>query len=90
VNVVVRARSLDAAMTDAADLAARVRAHATGVRVLGPAPAALSKVKDEFRVQILVKSTHRRAMRAAVQRALDDRPDLKRRTIVDVDPMTVL
>jgi primosomal protein N' (replication factor Y) len=90
VNVIVRGRSLDAAMADAATLATEIRRHTTGVRVLGPAPAALSKVKDEYRVQILVKSMHRRVMRDAVQRALDDRPDLKRRTIVDVDPMTVL
>jgi hypothetical protein len=29
-------------------------------------------------------------MREAVQRALEERPDLKRKTIVDVDPFSVI
>jgi primosomal protein N' len=56
---------------------------------VGPAPAALSKIKDEYRVQFFVKGTRRRAMREAVLAALDERPELKRRTTVDVDPVTV-
>jgi primosomal protein N' (replication factor Y) len=90
VNVVVRHRVLETAMADARDLAARVRRAATGVRVLGPAPAALSKIKDEFRVQVLLKGGRRAAMREALQRALAERPELRRRTIVDVDPLSVL
>jgi primosomal protein N' (replication factor Y) len=89
INVVVKARSLEAAMTDAHDLATRVRSHAAA-RVLGPAPAALSKIKDEFRAQFFVKGSRRTAMRHAVQEALDARPELRRRTIVDVDPVSVI
>jgi primosomal protein N' len=58
--------------------------------VLGPAPAALSRIKDEYRAQFFLKGTQRRAMREALLAALAARPDLKRRTIVDVDPVTVI
>ena len=77
-------------MADAGDLAAHVRRGGRGIRVMGPAPAALAKVRDEFRAQIFLKSGRRSAMREALQRALLARPDLRRRTIVDVDPLSVL
>ena len=93
VNVVVRARTFTSAMDDAADLAQRMReltAKAEGVRVLGPAPPPLGKLRGEFRAQFLIKSTNRRQAREALQRALAARPDLARRTIVDIDPLSVL
>jgi primosomal protein N' (replication factor Y) len=89
INVIVKHRSIEQAMADARDLAARVRREG-GVRVVGPAPAALAKVKDECRAQVLLKSGRRAAMREALLRALAARPDLRRRTIVDVDPLSVL
>ena len=88
INVVVKGRSLESAMGDAADLAVRVRARAAG-QVLGPAPAALSKIRNEYRAQFFVKGRRRRAMREAVVAAIDARPDLKKRTVVDVDPASV-
>jgi primosomal protein N' len=75
-------------MRDARDLVERVRRQGAG-RVLGPAPAALSRIKDDYRAQFFIKGTRRRAMRDAIRSALDARPDLKRRTIVDVDPVSV-
>jgi primosomal protein N' (replication factor Y) len=90
INVFVKGRSLETAMAGALDLATRARQHQPHGRVIGPAPAALSKIKDEYRAQFFIKGTRRAAMRQAVERALDERPDLKRRTIVDVDPMSVI
>jgi primosomal protein N' (replication factor Y) len=90
INVVVRHTSFDAAMADGQDLVARVRQAGPGGRVLGPAPAALARLRNEHRVQFLIKGDRRRAMRAALTRALDERPDLRRRTIVDVDPLSTL
>jgi len=58
--------------------------------VLGPAPAALAKIKDEHRAQFFIKGTHRKLMREAIVAALEARPELKRRTVVDVDPMSVI
>jgi primosomal protein N' (replication factor Y) len=89
INVVVKSRVLETAMADALDLVTRVRASGVRARVLGPAPAALARIKDEYRAQFFLKGTQRRAMREALLAALAARPDLKRRTIVDVDPVTV-
>lgn len=89
VNVVVRHRSLDRAMADAADLVARVKTRRPPVRVLGPAPAALARIKDEYRAQFFLKGRQRRAMREALLAALEERPELRRRTIVDVDPVSI-
>jgi primosomal protein N' (replication factor Y) (superfamily II helicase) len=89
INVIVKGRALDAAMADALDLANRVRASGVKAKVLGPAPAALSRLKDEYRAQFFIKGHQRRAMREALLAALGARPDLRRRTIVDVDPVTV-
>jgi primosomal protein N' (replication factor Y) len=92
ISTIVKGRSLDEAMTDALDLVKRVRRHGSYGKVLGPAPAALAKIKDEYRAQffVKVKGAQRTAMRRALQTALEERPDLKRRTIVDVDPINVL
>jgi primosomal protein N' (replication factor Y) len=90
VNVVVKHRALETAMADARDLATRVRRAAPGVHVIGPAPAALSKIKDEYRVQVLLKSARRTGMREALLAALAARPELRRRTIVDIDPIAML
>jgi primosomal protein N' (replication factor Y) (superfamily II helicase) len=89
INTIVKGRTLEAAMADALDLATRVRATGVRARVLGPAPAALARIKDEYRAQIFIKGTQRRAMREALLAALDARTDLRRRVIVDVDPVTV-
>jgi primosomal protein N' len=79
-------------MAGAQELAGRVRAAGVAGRVIGPAPAAIAKIKNEFRAQFFLKSpaTKRRAIRAALEAALAERPELRRRTIVDVDPVSVL
>jgi primosomal protein N' (replication factor Y) len=98
VNAVVRARTLTTAIDDAADIALRVRTEVehsgdvarNEVRVLGPAPAPLGKLRGEYRAQILLKGPNRKKIREALRRALATRPDVLRRVIVDVDPLSVL
>jgi primosomal protein N' (replication factor Y) len=95
INAVVRGSSFAKAGADAADLVARVRAAAvpgSAFTVLGPAPAPLARLKGEHRAQFFVKGTPamRRAMRDAERGALDARPDLRRKTTIDVDPLSVL
>jgi primosomal protein N' (replication factor Y) len=90
INVIVKARTREGAMNDAADLARGLRWGGEPYRVLGPAPAPLSRLKGEYRAQFFIKGTHRAAMRKALVSVLEARPDVRRRTIVDVDPMTVL
>lgn len=89
INVVVRHKALETAMADAADLVARVRKRAAPINILGPAPAALARIKDEYRAQFFLKSQNRRAMREALLAAIEERPDLRRRMVVDVDPVSV-
>jgi primosomal protein N' (replication factor Y) len=58
--------------------------------VLGPAPAPLGRLRGEYRMQLLVKSTNRKLMRETLLAAIASRPDVARRTTVDVDPVSVL
>ena len=67
-----------------------VQADAAPFRLLGPAPAPLNRLKGEHRVQFFLKGTNRAGMRRALQAALAARPEIARRTIVDVDPVSVL
>jgi primosomal protein N' (replication factor Y) len=91
INAIVKGRSPQAAMRDAGEVVQALRAiRQAPYRVLGPAPAALNRLKGEHRVQFFVKGTHRAAMRQALVAALASRPDIRRRTIVDVDPLSVL
>jgi primosomal protein N' (replication factor Y) len=90
VNAIVKGRTQQSAMNDAADLATALRARDRSYRVLGPAPAPLSRLKGEHRAQIFMKGTRRTAMRQALQAILGDRPDLQRRTSIDIDPMSIL
>lgn len=90
INVVVKGRTMEGALEDALDLARRVRLGDRQGKVIGPAPAALAKIKNEHRAQFFIKGQNRRVMRLALVAALDARPDLRRRVIVDVDPISVL
>jgi primosomal protein N' (replication factor Y) len=93
VNTVVRARTFTAAMDDAADLVDKVRndtRERNDVRVLGPAPAPLGRLRGEYRAQLLIKGTNRKRIREALRAAIALRPELQRRVIVDVDPLSVL
>jgi primosomal protein N' (replication factor Y) len=78
-------------MADASDLASRIRAVPAGdLRVLGPAPAPIDRLRGEYRVQLLLKATNRVAMREALEQALAVDADLRRRITVDVDPVSVM
>jgi primosomal protein N' (replication factor Y) len=92
INTIVRARTFAGAMDDAADIVQSLRQTPAdrSFRVLGPAPAPLGKLRGEYRAQLLIKGTNRRAMREALQAAIARRPDLQRRITVDVDPVSVL
>ena len=90
VNAVVQGRSIAAAMRDAADLAALIRADASGFTVLGPAVAPLSRLRGRHRAQFFLKGVRRAAMRRAVRTALEARPSLRRRVTIDVDPLNLL
>jgi primosomal protein N' (replication factor Y) len=91
VNVVVKGPTFDAAMEAARSLAAAVRGvEQRGFVLLGPAPAPLTKLRGEHRAQFFLKGTNRAAMREALGAAIQAAPQLARRVIVDVDPVSML
>ena len=89
VNVVVRDKTFDAAMASARQLVDALRGR-QGYVVLGPAPAPLTKLRGEHRVQLFLKGTSRKAMREGLQLALSRVAKVAKTIAVDVDPLTML
>ena len=92
INTIVRGRTFEEAMQTATEIVRRIEPAiaAAGLTVLGPAPAPLVRLRGEHRVQFLLKGTRRADMRRALQAALAEMPQVRRRVTVDVDPLTVL
>jgi primosomal protein N' (replication factor Y) (superfamily II helicase) len=91
VNVVVKGRTFDEAMQGAHSLGAAVLGQGKrGFVLLGPAPAPLTRLRGEHRAQFFLKGLNRTAMRESLRAALEATPQLARRAIVDVDPVTML
>ncbi|MBK8466858.1 MAG: primosomal protein N' [Chloracidobacterium sp.] len=80
-NANILRRSLDAANT------------AKTSRILGPAPASLSRLKNEYRLQIIIKAVSRRSLRETLDIALADAEhngcDL-RFVYVEIDPVNLM
>ncbi|MBN2369065.1 MAG: primosomal protein N', partial [Vicinamibacteria bacterium] len=92
VNMIVRSTRLVEAQRAAREIAQELRKKAgRSLRVLGPAAAPLSRLREEHRWQILIKG-RRSAMRDAVRSALTRRSgDMQwAGVIVDVDPNTLM
>jgi primosomal protein N' (replication factor Y) len=92
INVIVRGRTFEHAMADAADIVRRLEpaTAAAAFSILGPAPAPLVRLRGEHRVQFFLKGQRRAGMREALRTALGSMPEIRRRVSVDVDPLTVL
>lgn len=88
--VIVSGRD-EAAVDDVADALGRAAPHASGVDVLGPAPAPMAVLRGRHRRRLLLKADRR----ISVQKALADwlaqiRPPSFVRVSVDVDPYSFL
>ena len=92
VNGVVRGRSLEDAMATASEITRRLQPLAAmgHFAVLGPAPAPLLRLRGEHRVQFFLKGTRRADMRQALKSVLAEMSDVRRKVVVDVDPLSVL
>ena len=63
------------------------------VRVLGPAPATIARLKNEFRIQMILKSPSRRALREVLDIALADAESHScemRYVYVEIDPVNLM
>lgn len=98
-NLVVRDRDPSRAWTLARELANALRERARdpgsgeSVRILGPAAAAIEKIKDEFRIQILVKSNSRSALNRILHGAVNQLQEQRHRmsrVSIDVDPINLM
>ena len=84
-----RVRSDALALRKEMDLANKERT----VRVLGPAPAPLARLKGEHRIQLLVKSANRRELRRVIDTALTavTKQGANLRSInVEIDPLSIM
>jgi primosomal protein N' (replication factor Y) len=95
VRIVVRGPSGTAAKALAEEIAARIQAQSAGgtteVRVLGPAPAPIAKLRGSFRYHIQLHSPEGERLREIVRAATSDlkAPD-GAGWIVDVDPLDMM
>ncbi|HEY3135535.1 MAG TPA: primosomal protein N' [Blastocatellia bacterium] len=95
INVLVHDKDFERANGTAADFARELREAAAGsdVRVLGPAPAAISRIRGEYRVQVLIKARNRARAREALDVAMDRviaEGHNPRSISVEVDPMNLM
>jgi len=98
-NIVVQRRELEKAWSIAEAVSSQLTAcrrelsDSSRMRVLGPAPAAIEKLKSDFRVQILLKTTDRKELHEVLQRTFStlraEKVDL-RRVSIDIDPVDLM
>lgn len=93
-NLVVRDRRLEAAIRYTRVLEKAFAANpVVGVRVLGPAPAPLARLRGDYRFQFLLKASERRALQASLRAAVEAAQKEKippGAVVVDVDPVSLL
>jgi len=95
-SVIVRDRKLERAIGYARVIEKAFAADAAPparVRVLGPAPAALARLKRDFRFQFLLKATDRRMLQETLRRVMETARQAKipaGALLVDVDPISLL
>jgi primosomal protein N' (replication factor Y) len=92
-NVIVRGTKEEEALSHSSALGRLLQPAPEGVRVLGPAVAAMARLKNEYRYQMLVKASSRKRLAAVLA-------DLRRYAqaekwnpasiVIDVDPMTLM
>ena len=92
-NILVRSEQQERALEWSAELGRLLDPAPGGIKALGPAEAAVSKIKREFRYQILLKATDRKLLNQTLQ--LIRNHALKQKwgstaLVIDVDPVTLL
>jgi primosomal protein N' (replication factor Y) (superfamily II helicase) len=95
INVLIHDKDHDRANGTASEFARELRAAGrdSGIRVLGPAPAPISRIKNEYRFQVLIKAQSRTRAREALDIAMDRVTAAghnPRSIAVEVDPMNLM
>ncbi|MFL6231801.1 MAG: primosomal protein N' [Thermoanaerobaculia bacterium] len=90
VQLLVRDKNRDRAQGLIAELAANLAAHplARAVRLSGPAPAPLERLRGEWRFQLLARSADGRGLHRMLEEILPKNPGYD--LVIDVDPQQLL
>ncbi len=95
INILIHDKEFDRANLAATDLARELRS-ATGdptLRVLGPAPAPIARLKSEYRFQLLIKARSRTRAREALDLAMNRMATFghnPRSISIEVDPLSLM
>jgi primosomal protein N' (replication factor Y) len=92
-NVIVQGRDDEEALSRSAALGRLLQPPPEGVRVLGPAAAALARLKSEYRYQMLLKASSRKRLNETLgelRRFAAAEKWNPTSLVIDVDPMTIL
>jgi primosomal protein N' (replication factor Y) (superfamily II helicase) len=93
VNILVRGVDQEQALQRSAALARLLDPAPEGVRVMGPAAAALARLKNEYRYQMLLKSSSRKQLNAIAGQLRNYAVSEKwgaAALVIDIDPVTLL
>lgn len=93
-NIIIKGRSLDKLKKKAIKVANKLREKdSRGIWILGPSPAPLSKMKGNYRYQIVLKGKNRNRLKELIE---DTLLDLRRHHVamkdilIDVDPLSLM
>jgi len=88
--VLVSSPDRDRAQSAAEQLGKTLRSLPDGLRLSGPAPAPLERLQGRWRFQVLLRAVDRRAVLAALEASIPDRPPAGVQIAVDVDPQDLM
>jgi primosomal protein N' (replication factor Y) len=90
VQILVRDKNRDRANENILKLAKELAEHplSRGVRLAGPAPAPLERLRGEWRFQLLARSADGRALHRLMREVLPENPSFD--LVIDVDPQQLL
>jgi len=92
-NVLVRSPRVEDALSMSTEIGRFLDPVPEGLRVLGPAEAAVAKLKSEFRYQLLLKAASRKRLNEVLQNVrafVAERKWNATALMIDVDPLTLL
>lgn len=92
-NVLVRSEKQEQALEWSAEIGRRLNPAPEGMKILGPAEAPVSKIKSEFRYQILLKAVDRKKLNQVLRDIYGWAAENKwspTSLVIDVDPMSLL
>jgi len=83
-------QSIDAVRREAERAGRHLRPAPEGIRVRGPAPSPMERLRDRWRWQILLTSPERAPLRRALAIIENDTPGTHVQRIIDIDPLSTV